>query len=978
MKPVSTNGNSGTLPPSHASCSVEFPVVGIGASAGGLIALENFFSAMPADSGIAFVVVSHLSPDHVSLLPSLIERKSSMPVLQVEDGLEVLPDHVYIIPPGKEMTISEGRLHISAFHDHITTGNLIDGFMRSLADDISSKAISIILSGTGSDGTLGVRAIKAEGGMVMVQDPESADYGGMPNSAIATGLADYIMHPDKMPTQLLNYVKHQESEIIIQPIQAQDNYENPLGEIFQILRAETTNDFSLYKTNTINRRIERRMHVHHLDTLHEYVQLLQNSKHEISVLFRELLIGVTSFFREPEVFELLKKTFLPQLLINKTDEHQVRIWVPGCSTGEEAYSLAIVMTECMEVLGRHHDVQIFATDLDESAINTARKGAYPESISADISTERLTRFFTKVDNQYVVKKTIREMVTFAQQNIIRDPPFTKLDILSCRNLLIYFGSKLQKKLIPLFHYSMKQPGLLMIGSSETIGEFSYLFDQVDKKCKIFKRVESETSAQSLLQFPHSRPFVKMPTPPIDKQRKDFSDMSNAKLLKTILAQSEIPSCVIINANADIIYIHGRTGRYLEPAEGKASLNLLKMARPSIETELAKAFHRTQKEGVETRIDKISMNEDGDYGDINIIVRPLSDFELGRGMMLIIFEAVPAEKTDKPGTKIQRKRKKQVDEIKKLEEKLNYTRENLQSTIEELETSNEELKSTNEELQSTNEELQSTNEELETSKEELQSLHEESSTVNAELQSRIDELVAANDDIKNLLEATEIATIFLDIDFNVRRFTTSVTDIFPLSPVDTGRPISHFASRLKDVDIQQYAETVLANLEKMSVEVTDKKGSIYRMQLRPYRTTTNVIDGVVITFEEITELKHLLDKAKRLATVVQDSNDAITLQDLQGNILAWNKGAELLYGVSEAEALKMNIHDFVPPHCHDDLNLLYKTLLTKDIDSYQTERVDKAGKIIQVWLTITRLFDEMGKPEFIASTERDLDKLKTPN
>ncbi|WP_136808191.1 CheR family methyltransferase [Desulfosediminicola flagellatus] len=977
MTPVSTNGNSGTLPSSCDSSSADFPIVGIGASAGGLIALENFFSAMPGDSGIAFVVVSHLSPDHISLLPSLIGRKSSMPVLQVEEGLEVLPNHVYIIPPGREMTISEGRLHVSVFHDHITTGNLIDGFMRALAEDISSKAISIILSGTGSDGTLGVRAIKAEGGMVMVQDPESADYEGMPKSAIATGLADYVMPPDKMPPQLLNYVKHQGRETNILPIPAQENYENSLKEIFQILRTETTNDFSLYKTNTINRRIERRMHVHHLDSLHEYVQLLQNSKHEISVLFRELLIGVTNFFREPEVFELLKKTYLPELLKNKTDDNQIRIWVPGCSTGEEAYSLAIVLTECMEMLGRHPEVQIFATDLDEIAINTARKGVYPESISADISHERLARFFTKVDHQYMVKKTIREMVTFAQQNIIRDPPFTKLDILSCRNLLIYFGSKLQKKLIPLFHYSLKQPGLLLIGSSETIGNFNDLFDPVDKKYKLFRRVVSETSSQSLLQFPHSRPFVKMPAPKIEKQRKVLSDMSNAKLLKTILAQSEIPSCVIIDDTADILYIHGRTGRYLEPAEGKASLNLLKMARPSIETEIAKAFHKTKDEGVETRIDKISLNENGDYGDINIIVRPLSDFEFGRGMMLIIFEAVPDQKADKPGTKIQRKRKKQVDEIKKLEEKLNYTRENLQSTIEELESSNEELKSTNEELQSTNEELQSTNEELETSKEELQSLHEESSTVNAELQSRIDELVAANDDIKNLLEATEIATIFLDIDFNIRRFTTRVTDIFPLSPIDTGRPISHFASQLKDVDIQQYAERVLTNLEKMSVEVSDKKGCFYRMQLRPYRTTTNVIDGVVITFEDITELKHLLDKAKRLATVVQDSNDAITLQDLQGNILAWNKGAELLYGFSEAEALKMNMHDLVPSHCHDDLNLLYNSLLTKDIESYQTERVDKAGKIIQVWLTITRLFDEMGKPEFIATTERDLDKLKTP-
>ncbi|MFO7604688.1 MAG: CheR family methyltransferase, partial [Desulfurivibrionaceae bacterium] len=616
-------------------------------------------------------------------------------------------------------------------------------------------------------------------------------------------------------------------------------------------------------------------------------------------------------------------------------------------------------------------VNIFGTDLDEDAIAKARSGRYPESIAADVSAERLKKFFTSHKNHYQINKNIRAMVVFAPQNMIKDPPFTKLDLLSCRNVLIYFAPPLQKKIIPLFHYSLKPEGILFLGSSENIGQFTDLFRPLDRKLKIFKRLSDQQSPRQLPDFAKAG----LPLEAREKTRPETvnppRDVDTMQILKAIISQGNMPVSVVVDDAADIVYIHGRTGRFLELAEGEVSNNLLEMAKPGLKTELSKALRLVSTDRQQSHVKGLRVMENGGSVTVNLTVKPLPVSQAGyRGMSLIMFEEVSPDNGGKTG-KHEASGQEKSDQVKSLEEELHYTRENLQATIEELETSNEELESTNEELQSINEELQSTNEELETSKEELQSLNEESVTLNTELQTRIEQLTSTN----TLLETAEIATIFLDNNLRIRRFTSKVKDIFPLTPADKGRPINNFASNLQDCDLHQYTEKVLNDLQEIETEIRDKEGKIYRMRGRPFRTTNNVIDGVVITFVDITNLKKLLDKEKRLAAVVRESNDAITLQDLEGNIIAWNKGAEKMFGYSESEALKKNILDIVPPGRHNEIRELIakqKSAENPAVKDHMTERLSKTGEIVQVWLTATTIFDDNHRPEFIATTERNLD------
>ncbi|MFN2366705.1 MAG: chemotaxis protein CheB, partial [Desulfurivibrionaceae bacterium] len=915
---------------------IEFPIVGIGASAGGLEALEEFFGAVPADCGIAFVVVTHLAPDHTSILPELIGRKTGMEVMQVKDGIEIAANRVYVIPPNKEMAIINTTLQLLELSKPRGINLPVDTFLRSLAKDLGNKAIGIILSGTGTDGTLGVRAIKGEAGMVMAQDSDSAKYDGMPQSAISTGLVDFVLAPAEMPEQLLSYVRHHYKTKGAGAPDGEKNIENYLPKIFILLRAKTGHDFSLYKKNTINRRIERRMHLHQIDDISEYFRYLRESDSEAPILFKELLIGVTSFFRDADAFELLKEKYLPDLLRDKPYNYQVRIWAPSCSTGEEAYSLAIVMAECMEELERDFKVNIFGTDLDEDAIAKARSGLYPESIAADVSAERLKKFFTSRENHYRINKNIRDMVVFAPQNLIKDPPFTKLDLLCCRNVLIYFVSALQKKIIPLFHYSLKPEGILFLGSSENIGQFTDLFSPLDTKWKIFKRLSGQQSARQLPDFVKAAPPLEAPEKAGPETVNPPRDANTMQILKGIISQGNMPVSVVVDDAANIVYIHGRTGRFLEPAEGEVSNNLLKMAKPGLRTGLSKALRLVNTDRQQSHVKGLRVKENGSSIAVNLTVKPLPVSQAGyRGMALIMFEEVSPDKGGKTG-KQEASGQEKSDQVKSLEDELHHTREDLRATIEELETSNEELESNNEELQSINEELQSTNEELETSKEELHSLNEESVTLNTELQTRIEQLTSAN----TLLESAEIATIFLDSNLRIKRFTPKVLDIFPLTPTDEGRPINHFASNLRDCDLRQYTEKVLNDLQEIETEIRDKEGKTYRMRVRPFRTSNNVIDGVVITFVDITDLKKLLDKEKRLAAVVRESNDAITLQDLEGNIIAWNKGAEKMFGYSETEALKKNILDIVPPERHNEIRELIakqKSGKNPDMSYLMTER-----------------------------------------
>ncbi|MBU0482654.1 MAG: PAS domain S-box protein [Proteobacteria bacterium] len=951
-----------------------FPIVGIGASAGGLEAFEGFFRALADDSGAAFVLVSHLDPNHASILPELIQKKTAMQVHQVVDNMKVGPNQVYIIPPNKEMALLNGALQLLEIPMPRRANLPIDIFFRSLAQDQEERAIGIILSGTGTDGTLGVRAIKGAGGMVMAQDPDSSRYDGMPASAIATGLVDYILPPDKMPAQLMNYVGHQSRRPAGGIAADFGNMQGALQKIFVVLRTTTGHDFSQYKQNTICRRIERRMHVHQIDDIDDYVRYLQESEPETAILFRELLIGVTCFFRDPAAYKSLKEKF-QEWLADKPDDYNVRIWVAGCSSGEEAYSVAIIVLECLEVLGKHLPIQIFATDLDEESIALARAGIYPESISVDVRREHLKKFFTREENHYQIKKSIRDLVVFAPQNITKDPPFTRLDLLCCRNLLIYFGPELQKRLLPLFHYSVKPGGLLFLGSSETIGQATDLFDPLDKKWKIFKSLPAGKMMQPVLNIQTARGAAGHHDRVFQKPAPSLKEIEPLKLLKSIISQSDMSTCVVIDDNGDIIYIHGRTGCFLEPAEGVANLNALDMAKPGLKAGLAGAIHRMIAERQEVVVNGLQVQANGGFVEVDLVVKPLPDLQTGRrGLMMVIFNERPSPKKKKGAPPGRTTRSSRSAELKNLAAELQYTKENLQTTIEELQTSNEELKSTNEELQSTNEELQSTNEELETSKEELQSLNEESSTVNAELQGRIEELVTANDDMKNLLDATEIATIFLDIDLNIRRFTPKTTDLVPLTTLDIGRPITHFATSLKNVDLAGQAGEVLEELGKKELEVEDTRGTIYRMRLRPYRTAKNVIAGVVIIFEDVTELKKQLAREKRLAAIVKDSNDAVTMLDFSGRFLAWNRGAEKMYGYSEAEALQMNLIDLVPSGWQKKTRALISTLKEEEAKPILTKRLRKDGKIVNVLLTATKILDENGVPASIATTERDLGML----
>jgi len=871
-----------------------FPVVGIGASAGGLEAFEAFFKAMPHDSGMAFVLVAHLDPTHVSILPELLQKRTKMAVFQAADGMRVEPNSVYVIPPNKALSILNGVLQLMETAQPRGVNLPIDGFFRALAQDQGASAICIILSGTGTDGTLGLKAVKGALGMVMVQDEDSAKYDGMPRSAVATGLADYVLPPTEMPEQLVKYVRHAAYKPAPAVAPVQGKVPNALQKIFLVLRARTGHDFSLYKKNTICRRIERRMNVHQIDDISDYVRYVQESDREAGVLFKELLIGVTNFFRDADGFEALQQKALLKMLRGRGEECTVRVWVPGCSSGEEAYSLAILLQESMEQIKCHLNVQIFATDIDADAIATARAGLYPGSIVADVGPQRLKRCFIKEDDgQYRIKKTIREMLVFALQNIIKDPPFTKLDLLSCRNLLIYLGPELQRKLLPIFHYSLVSGGVLFLGSSETIGPDTDLFETLDKKWKIFRRKPTSLAAHPLLQFPTALAPPDGPDPKVLDAVQQAEQLSALQLVQTILQQSDTPPCAIVDDAANIIYVHGRTGRYLEPAQGRVSVNIVEMARPGLKAELAAAIRKVTLRKLEVTENALRVQYNGGHLFVDLTVKPILEQSGMRGLLMVVFAEATAPTKTAPAKAKRAAPKARGKTAEELEQDLQYTRENLQTTIEELETSNEELKSTNEELQSTNEELQSTNEEMETSKEELQSLNEESATVNAELQSRIEELSKANDDMKNLLDSTEIATIFLDTELGVRRFTPQATQIIPLVGTDSGRPIKHFASNLVGVDLADRAEQVLKDLAVQELEVRSKDDRYYLLRVRPYRTTTNVIDGVVMTFEDVTARRAVEREAGILARFPSENPHPVMRIGRGGTVLYANPASEPL-------------------------------------------------------------------------------------
>ena len=834
------------------SLQAAFPIVGIGASAGGLEALELFLGKVPEGSGMAFVIVQHLDPTHKGMMAELLQRTTAMQVVQVKDRTRVQPDCVYVIPPNKDMSILHGVLHLLAPVAPRGLRLPIDFFFRSLADDRQDQSIGVILSGMGSDGTLGLRAIKEKAGVVFVQEPASAKFDGMPRSAVDAGLADIVAPVEELPGKIIAFLQH--APLIAEPGLAQeDKAQSGLEKVVILLRAQTGHDFSLYKKTTVYRRIERRMGIHQIDRIASYVRFLQENPQELDLLFKELLIGVTSFFRDPAAWEQLKKEVIPALLAGRPPSQALRAWVPGCSTGEEAYSLAIVFKEALEQLkpAGNTALQIFATDLDRDAIEKAREGVFPANIAADVSPERLGRFFVQVERGYQVAKSIREMVIFAPQNIIMDPPFTKLDILSCRNLLIYLTPELQKKLLPLFHYSLNPGGFLFLGSAETIGGFTDLFAPLKGKARLYRRLESALRAEPV-EFPAS--FVSaLPGAPPPKALKPAANLQS--LAEQLLLQRYSPAAVLVNDKGDILYISGRTGKYLEPAAGKANWNIFAMAREGLRHELTGVFQKALRQKGAVTLRNVKVGTNGGVQAVDLTVQPLEEPEALRGMVMIVFTDVATPPETKPTGRTQRAPARNV-QVAELERDLEQARQELQTTREEMQTSQEELKSTNEELQSTNEELQSTNEELTTSKEEMQSLNEELQTVNNELQAKVDDLSRTNNDMKNLLDSTDIATLFLDNALCVRRFTSQTTKITQLIASDVGRPITDIASDLFYPELAEDVRQVLRTLVRAEKQVAARDGRWFTVRILPYRTLENMIDGVVITFVDITVSKTL--------------------------------------------------------------------------------------------------------------------------
>ncbi len=842
-----------TQPPT----SKRFPIVGLGASAGGLDAFKNFFTHMPPDTDLAFVLVQHLDPTHESILVDLVQRYTRMPVQQVQEGMRVTPNNVYVIPPNYVMQLDNGVLHLTRPDKPRGQRAPIDTFLRSLAHDQQEYAIGIVLSGTGSEGALGLKAIKSAGGMAMVQDPETTHYDGMPYNAITTGLVDYILPPEKMPEQLINYVHYAFAGGETLSRAQLPDIEDALRQIFTLLRRQMGHDFSAYKPKTIQRRIERWMAVHQITQIEAYVQLLHSKPAEIRTLFRELLIGVTGFFRDPKVFEYIEKDIIPKLFKAHTEEPTLRIWVPGCATGEEVYSIAILIQESLDQNPQEVKVQIFATDIDAQALETARQCVYPETIAADVSPERLQHFFTKEDNVYRVKKHIRDMVIFAVQSLIKDPPFSNLDLISCRNVLIYLDTSLQKITIPLFHYALKPGGYLLLGTSETLGEFAEHFETVHRKWKVFRRPENSSPLRIVRDF--TLTDVPGDTFPRTHLRQPPHTPSLRETMQRLLLKSYAPPSVIVNEQGEILHIHGRTGKYLEPAVGNPSTNILKMAREGLRTPLTTALHQAIDQDKALIQNDITVKTNGDWQSIKLTVKPLKYPEALQGLILVVFEDQPhpspnVSDTQTPSITEQSGAREQ--RIAELEQELRANREYLQTTIEELETSNEELKSTNEELQSANEELQSTNEELETSKEELQSANEELLTVNNELQVKIDELTKANDDVSNLFNSVSVGIVFLDRRLQIQQFNPPAQAVINLIASDIGRPIQHLVVNLEYDDLVSDCEAVLATAQVKKMDVQSRSGRWYTLCIQPYLTLNNAIAGLVLTFADITDQKQM--------------------------------------------------------------------------------------------------------------------------
>lgn len=897
----------------------EFLVVGIGASAGGVKALQDFFATMPPNSGMAFVVILHLSPEHESNLKQIIAAQTTMPVTIVSETHKVEPDNVYVIPPNRQLEMVDGVIKSMSADSERGSRVAIDVFFRTLAEVYQRNAVCVVMSGTGTDGTLGLKAVKEANGFAIVQDPTDAEYDSMPRSAIATQLADWILPVSKMPERLINFKNSSErlhltegdDQKVAKEIQADES----LREILTILRVRTGHDFSNYKTPTLVRRIARHLQIHDLPDIPSYLEFLREKPEEIQSLLKNLLINVTNFFRDKEAWDALEREIVPNLFSGKKGGDTIRVWSCGCASGEEAYSLAIAFSEYAHRLSDPPKIQVFATDVDDDAISEAREHRYPQSIEADVSPDRLKRFFVKEGKYYRVKKELREMVLFAPHNVLRDPPFSKLDLIVCRNLLIYLNRDTQERVMEIFHFALAPHGFLFLGSSETAESVPQLFSTVDKKFRIYSRRAAQIQQPNV---PPKMPVVgrwEIKVPEI-KPPKGARPTSLGEVHYKLL-ESYAPPSVLVNQDFEIQYLSESAGRYLRFKGGEPSSNLLKLINPDLLPDLRAALFTAQREGKAAEFQNVHTLIDGKDTIVTIIVRPVEIDNESSDFLLVLFDedhkiALPKEEKKKSSSRARGKDDAMEAVVLRLEEELARTKDNLRSTIEQHEISIEELKASNEELQAINKELRSTTEELETSKEELQSVNEELTTVNAELKEKIDETSRTNSDLNNLMASTDIATIFLDRGFRIKRFTPPVERLFNITPLDIGRPLEHFTHNLDYKNLADDAAEVLQTLKTLECEISDKSNRVYLTRFVPYRTIDDRIEGVVLNFLDITERKAaevaFRKSDEQLDLILESTRDyAIITYDPSGRITRWNAGAERVFGWSEKEAVGQTTH-----------------------------------------------------------------------
>lgn len=939
-----------------------FPVVGIGASAGGLESLERFFANVPIDSGMAFVVIQHLSPDFKSMMDELLARRTNLPIHRTEEGAIVEPNHIYLLPPMKEMIVSAGRLHLTDKDPKQGLTLPIDHFLRSLAQDSAESAVAVILSGTGSDGSRGLVDVHQAGGLVVCESEESAKFDGMPLSAQETGVVDVVLKPEEMPKAILDYfssprgVKPGPRPVDAEPLEG-------VEAVFDLLRREYDIDFSHYKPTTVSRRIERRLSLLHVHNLDDYVERLRQDAEELNALYKDLLIGVTKFFRDPETFELLERNIIPEVLERVPKEDEIRAWVAGCATGEEAYTLAILLHEALGRANRPINVKIFATDVHKSTLESAGHGFFDEERLAEVSPERLRRYFSKTQDGYQITQDLRQLIVFAQHNVLKDAPFTNLDLISCRNLLIYFQPQAQKKALSLFHFGLKTHATLLLGSSESPGDLADEFDTVDEHSKVYrKRRDIRLPADMRLPLSRSANGLRGPLVSIPQPARLALDAARVQVYDLLLDKFMPPS-LLVNEDRQLVETFGGGESFLRIKGRRLSADLLDLLDTDAKTSIAGALNRVIRHGTPLSFSGVKLSANGNQQSYRLSIEPLDDRKLEPRHYLITLELLEGAEAATVPVEVDADQMSR-DQVQNLEEELDYTKENLQATIEELETSSEEMQATNQELIASNEELQSTNEEL-------HSVNEELYTVNAEHQKKIEELAELNQDIEHLLLSTDVAIIYLDRDLCIRKFTPQVAEIFDLVPEDVGRRIGTFSHRIRYDRLLQDLKEVLETGIRRECDVRDAEGRCFFLRILPYRHHDRT-EGVVLSLINISVLDEARGRISHLSSIVESSEDAIIGVSMNGEVTSWNAGAEHLYGYTAEEAIGTHISFIVPEDQRGEAQAwLGRVERGERIDVVEVNRLTRDGKGVHVSLSLSPIKDRLGKVIGASSISRDI-------